>query len=96
MNVGRVDVNKLRGLGDKFVGLGKEVVGTLIGNDKLEAEGEAQQERASAELRSLRSEAKAQAAEARADTLDAEQRAAQAAKEESAPPPPPPPPPPVV
>ena len=85
MNVGKVDVTKLRGLGDKFVGLGKELVGTLVGNEKLEQEGEAQQERASAELKALRAEARAQAEESKADTLEAEQRAAQTAKEADAP-----------
>jgi len=74
---GKVDLNKLRGLSDKFLGLGKELVGTVIGNERLEQEGEAQQARASEELRAMRSEAKAQAEEAKAQTLDAEQRAAQ-------------------
>ena len=84
MQFGKVDVNKLRGLGDKFVGLGKELVGTLIGNERLEQEGESQQARASEELRAMRSEAKAQAEEARAEFLDQEERAAQRDKEPTA------------
>ncbi len=78
---GKVDLNKLRGLGDKFLGLGKELAGTLIGNQRLEEEGEAQQARASEELRAMRAEARAQAEEVKAETLDARQRAAQRDKE---------------
>jgi uncharacterized protein YjbJ (UPF0337 family) len=81
MQIGTIDVNKLRGLGDKFVGFNKEFVGTLIGNDKLAQEGEAQQERASAELKALRKEAEAQAKEAKAEALEQRQKAAQRAKE---------------
>ncbi|HEV7886871.1 MAG TPA: CsbD family protein [Acidimicrobiales bacterium] len=81
MQIGKVDLNKLRGIGDKFVGLNKELVGALIGNDKLQQEGEAQQERASEELKGLRQEAKAQAKEAKAEALEQRQKAAQRAKE---------------
>ena len=84
MQFGRVDLNKLRGLGDKFVGLGKELTGTLLGNQRLEEEGEAQQARASEELRAMRSEARAQAEEAKAESLDEKQQAAQRDKETTA------------
>ena len=81
MQLGKLDLNKLRGLGDKFIGLNKELVGTIVGNDKLQQEGEAQQERASEELKALRQEAKAQAHEARADALEQKQKSAQRAKQ---------------
>jgi uncharacterized protein YjbJ (UPF0337 family) len=81
MQLGKIDLNKLRGIGDKFVGLNKELVGTLIGNDKLQQEGEAQQERATEELKGLRKEATAQAKEAKAEALAQRQKAAQRAKE---------------
>ncbi len=81
MQFGNVDLNKLRGLSDKFLGFGKELLGTLIGNERLEQEGESQQARASEELRAMRREAKAQAEEAKAEVLDEEQRAAQRDKE---------------
>ncbi len=84
MQFGNVDLNKLRGLSDKFLGLGKELLGTLIGNERLEQEGESQQARASEELRAMRREAKAQAEEAKAEALDEEQRAAQRDKETTA------------
>lgn len=79
--IGQIDLNKLRGIGDKFFGLQKELVGTLIGNDRLQEEGEAQQERASEQLKALRAEAKAQAKEAKADAIEQKQKAAQRAKE---------------
>jgi uncharacterized protein YjbJ (UPF0337 family) len=81
MQIGRVDVNKLRGIGDKFVGLNKELVGTLIGSEKLQQEGEAQQERAAEELKGLRKEAEAQSKEAKAGALEQRQKAARRAKE---------------
>jgi uncharacterized protein YjbJ (UPF0337 family) len=81
VQIGKMDLNKLRGIGDKFVGLNKELVGTLIGNDKLQQEGEAQQERAAEELKGLRKEATAQAKEAKAEALEQRQKAAQRAKE---------------
>ena len=80
MQLGKVDLNKLRGIGDKFLGLQKEFVGTLIGNDRLQQEGEAQQERASEELKALRQEAKAEAKEAKAEAFEQKQKAAQRAK----------------
>ena len=81
MQIGRLDLNKLRGIGDKFIGLNKELVGTVIGNERLQQEGEAQQERAAEELKGLRKEAEAQAKEAKAEALEQRQKAAQRAKE---------------
>lgn len=81
MQIGKIDLNKLRGVGDKFVGLNKELIGTIIGNDRLQQEGEAQQERAAEELKSLRKEAEAQAKEAKAEALEQRQKAAQRAKQ---------------
>ena len=80
MQIGSVDSNKLRGIGDKAVGLGKELVGTLTGNDAMQEAGEAQQEKATELLRSMRSEAKAEAKEAKAEVLEQRQQAAQRAK----------------
>jgi uncharacterized protein YjbJ (UPF0337 family) len=74
-------MNKMRGIADKSVGLGKEFVGTLIGNDRLVKEGEAQQDRAAEELRALRKEVEAQKNEAKAEVLEQRQRAAQRSKE---------------
>ena len=46
MQIGRIDVTTLRGIGDKSLGLAKELLGVISGNDRLQQEGEAQQERA--------------------------------------------------
>ena len=80
MQVGTIDVNKLRGVTDKGLGLSKEFVGVLIGNDRLQQEGEAQQERAAAELKSMREEFKAQKADTKAKASEIQERAAQRAK----------------
>jgi uncharacterized protein YjbJ (UPF0337 family) len=81
MRLGTIDTNKLRGITDKGFGLGKEFVGVLSGNEKLQREGQAQQERAAAELDGLRHELKAQKNEAKAGTYEAQQRVAQEAKD---------------
>ncbi|MDP9073056.1 MAG: CsbD family protein [Actinomycetota bacterium] len=76
-----MDLNKLRGLGDKFIGLAKETVGAIANNERLQDEGQAQQDRASEQLKALRKEAEAEAKDAKAELLEGEQRAAQRAKE---------------
>jgi len=80
MRVGNLELDHLRGLGDKFVGLGKEIAGTVIGNDSLQEAGEAQQARGSENLKVLRKQTKAQAKEAKAETFEQQQKAAQRAK----------------
>jgi len=81
MEIGRIDVNKLRGVADKAFGLAKEFAGVVAGSESWEREGEAQQERATAELKALRSEIRAQKKDAKAEVLEQRQRAAQRAKE---------------
>jgi len=81
MQIGTVDLNKLRAIGDKSIGLGKEFFGTIVGNDALVNEGEAQQDRASEQLKALREELKAQEKRAKSELLEQRQRAAQRAKE---------------
>ena len=82
MQIGTVDVNKLRGVADKGLGLGKELVGVMVGNDRLQQEGEAQQERATAEMKALRDEIRAQKEEAKAEANERRQKAAQSIKEQ--------------
>jgi len=81
MQLGQVDMNKLRGLGDKAVGFAKEVVGTIVNNDRLVDEGDAQQARAAEELRAIRKEIEAQRNEAKADVLEQKQKVAERAKQ---------------
>ncbi len=76
-------MTQLRGVSDKGVGLVKELIGTVVGNESLQREGEAQQDRASEELKALRKQAEAEAKTEKADTLEQSQKAAQRAKEAS-------------
>ena len=80
MQIGSVDLNKVRGLSDKALGLSKEALGTMLGNERLTTAGEAQQDRATEQLRALRSELKAEAKEAKAELLEQKQKAAARAK----------------
>jgi uncharacterized protein YjbJ (UPF0337 family) len=81
MQLGTIDLQKLRGVGDKAFGLTKEFVGVVTNNQRLQQEGDAQQDRASERLRALRKEAEAQVKEAKAAALDRKERAAQRAKD---------------
>jgi uncharacterized protein YjbJ (UPF0337 family) len=76
-----IDLKQLRGLTDKAFGLYKELLGSVLGNERLAEEGEAQQERATHELKALRADVKAEAEKAEAKTQQARQRAAQKVKE---------------
>ena len=81
MKIGHIDLNQLQGLSDKFVGLGKELAGTVIGRDNLADEGRAQQETGTARLKALRAEAEADKARVKAKTEEKRQQAAQQRKE---------------
>jgi uncharacterized protein YjbJ (UPF0337 family) len=80
MQLGTVDLQKLRGVGEKMFGLTKEFVGVVTNNDRLQQEGDAKQDRASERLRALRKEAQAELKEAKAAAFDRQERAAQRAK----------------
>ncbi|HWG73990.1 MAG TPA: hypothetical protein VG184_08045 [Acidimicrobiales bacterium] len=71
MRIGTIDLDKLRGVGDKILGLAKETVGVVVGNDRWQSEGESQQAKATETLKALRKEADAQAKESKADALGA-------------------------
>ena len=83
MNFGKIDLTQLRGVSDKGVGLAKETIGVVFGNESLQRQGEAQQDRASEEMKALRKQAEAEAKTEKADTLEQNQKAAQRAKEAS-------------
>ena len=80
MQVGTVDLNKLRFVVDKSAGLTKELLGVLIGSDRLQLEGEHQRERATEEARALRSEIKAQKSDAKAAAFEKREKAAQSSR----------------
>lgn len=81
MRLQRIQPENVRGFADKFFGLGKELAGTLVGNENWEKEGEAQQKKGSERLSALRDQVKAEAKEAKADNFEKQQRAAQKMKE---------------
>jgi uncharacterized protein YjbJ (UPF0337 family) len=81
MKFGSIETDQLTGLFDKVFGLGKELLGSVTGNERLQDEGEAQQAKGTEKLKALRLEAKAEAKEAKADALEGKQRAAQRVKE---------------
>jgi uncharacterized protein YjbJ (UPF0337 family) len=80
VQVGQVDLNKLRGVSDKAIGLSKEFIGVLVGNDRWQEEGEAQQERATETLKAMRKEIEAQRKESVAEMHEQREKAAQRAK----------------
>jgi uncharacterized protein YjbJ (UPF0337 family) len=83
MKIGRIDVTKLRGFGDKAVGLAKEFVGSVMNNERLEKSGRAQQEKASADLKALRKQVEAEQHESEAELHEHRQRVAQQTKSAS-------------
>ncbi|MEY2405203.1 MAG: hypothetical protein QOH64_1330 [Acidimicrobiaceae bacterium] len=80
MQIGRIDLNKLRGLSDKGLGFGKEILGVVTGNDRLQREGQAQQDRATEELKALGKELEAERKDAEAEVHETRQKVAQRAK----------------
>lgn len=80
MKIGSVDTSKLTGLADKVTGLGKEIMGSVLDNDRLSEAGEAQQAKGTEKLKALKQETKAEAKETKAEGYEKEQKAAQKAK----------------
>lgn len=66
----------LRALVDGSVGLTKQVIGILLDNDRLQEQGEAQQQKARALKDVAQKEAEAETARAEAKTQEARQKAA--------------------
>jgi cell division protein FtsB len=80
MQIGRIDLNKLRGLSGKGLGFGKEAIGVVFGNVRLQREGQAQQERATEELKALSKQLEAERKDAEAEVHETRQKVAQRAK----------------
>ena len=70
-----------KGVVEDVKGKAKEVVGRMTGNENLEAEGEAQQDKAKAAREVAEHEAKAEAARGEESLHEAEQRAQQSRKD---------------
>jgi uncharacterized protein YjbJ (UPF0337 family) len=80
VRIPRVDAKAAVGLLDKFVGLGKEVVGEVVDNEHLIDAGEAQQAKGTERLKALREQVKADTHRAKARGYEAKEKAAQQAK----------------
>jgi uncharacterized protein YjbJ (UPF0337 family) len=80
MRIPRVDPKDATGLFDKVVGLGKEIAGEVFDRENLIQAGEAQQAKGTEKLKAIREQTKADAHKAKAQTLDAKERAAQRSK----------------
>jgi uncharacterized protein YjbJ (UPF0337 family) len=80
MRVLRISPKDATGLFDKVMGLGKEIVGVVVDQDRLITAGEAQQDKGTEKLKALRNQAKADAHKAKAKSYEGKERAAQSAK----------------
>ena len=80
MRIPRVDPKDATGIFDKVVGLGKEIAGEVFDQQRLIEAGEAQQAKGTEKLKAIREQAKSDAHKAKAQTLDAKERAAQRSK----------------
>lgn len=68
------------GIGEEIKGKVKEAAGSIVDNDDLRREGEAQQDKGQAEREATQARAEAKVHETKAAAKEAEQRAAQSAK----------------
>ena len=69
-------INLVKSVVDGAFGLVKQVLGVVLGNNRLEEQGKAQQDKAEAEKDVAKKEAQAEAARAEAKTQEARQEAA--------------------
>ena len=81
MRIPRIDPKNTIGLLDKVVGLGKEIVGSVTGQDRLKKAGQAQQEKGTERLKAVEAELRADQHEAKAGAAERAQRGAQKTKE---------------
>ncbi|MDQ1393431.1 MAG: hypothetical protein QOF30_2408 [Acidimicrobiaceae bacterium] len=68
------------GIGEELKGKAKEAAGSVVDNNDLRREGQAQQDKGQAEREATQARAEAKAHDAKADLKEAEQRAAESAK----------------
>jgi uncharacterized protein YjbJ (UPF0337 family) len=81
MQIPRIDPKNAAGLLDKVVGLGKEVVGTVTGRDRLSKAGQVQQDKGTERLKAVKSQLEADGHKTKAAAAEQEQRRAQKTKE---------------
>ena len=80
MQIPHISPANAAGLLDKVVGLGKEITGTVISNQRLTKAGQLQQEKGSERIKALEAEVKSQGHEAKAKSAQQAERSAQRAK----------------
>lgn len=83
VQIPRIDPKNAVGLLDKVVGLGKEITGTVIGNDRITDAGQVQQDKGTERLKAIKAQAKAESYSGRAAASEARQKSAQTVKEAS-------------
>lgn len=81
MQIPRIDGKNAAGLLSKVVGLGKEIAGTVVGNDRVAKAGQVQQDKGTERLKAVRAQADAMKQEAKSKTAERAQRGAQRRKE---------------
>jgi uncharacterized protein YjbJ (UPF0337 family) len=81
MRIPRIDPKNALGLSDKVIGLGKEIVGNLVGNDRVAKAGQVQQEKGTERLKAVRAQAEATGHQTKAASAEQAQKAAQRRKE---------------
>jgi uncharacterized protein YjbJ (UPF0337 family) len=81
VQIPRIDSKNALGLLSKVVGLGKEIVGNVVGNDRLAKAGQVQQDKGTERIKAVRAEIDATKHETKAAAAERTQRAAQRRKE---------------
>lgn len=81
MRIARVDPKNAAGLLDKVIGLGKEIVGSVAGQDRLTRAGQEQQEKGTERIKAIQAELRADKHEAKATAAERAQKSAQRTKE---------------
>ena len=81
MQIPRIDPKNALGLVDKVVGLGKEIVGSVTGRDRLAQAGQTQQDKGTERIKAVRAQVQADAHETKAAAAGRAQKSAQNRKE---------------
>ena len=81
MQIPRIDPSNVLGLADKIVGLGKEILGSVTGRERLQKAGQVQQDKGTERLKAVRAEVEAKGHQAKARAAGQAQKRAQNTKE---------------
>jgi uncharacterized protein YjbJ (UPF0337 family) len=81
VQIPRIDPKNALGLVDKIVGLGKEILGSVLGQDRLTKAGQVQQDKGGERIEAVKAEVEAEAHETKAAAAGRAQESAQNTKE---------------